>query len=101
RLYADERARAVEALPPGSGLETGQKLPSMAANLYAELPDLPDHADLPHLILMAHYDSKSQNLPLVVRVACFAVIILAGLASAILAPLSVLQPALLPAAWLT
>ncbi len=51
-------------------------------NLAAEWPDPPADPDRPHVILMAHYDSKSQRIPLVVRVACFALVIAGSLALA-------------------
>lgn len=35
--------------------------------------------DVPHLYLVAHYDSKSQRMPLVVRITLFMVAIIAGL----------------------
>lgn len=50
-----------------------------ATNLIATLPGASDDAALPHLILVAHYDSKSQRLPLVARVTCFALAIGGGL----------------------
>jgi hypothetical protein len=46
-----------------------------ATNLVATLPGASNDAALPHVILVAHYDSKSQRLPLVARVACFALAI--------------------------
>lgn len=48
------------------------------ANLIAQLP-LPERADVPHLFLVAHYDSKSQRMPLVMRLTLFMLAISAGL----------------------
>jgi hypothetical protein len=47
-------------------------------NLIAEWPDGAAD-DRPHLYLVAHYDSKSQRLPLAVRIACFVIAVTAGL----------------------
>ena len=65
------------------------------ANLVAMRPDLPDDPALPHLYLVAHYDSKSQWMPLAIRIALFtaaiigstsfAGLILLGLAGPVLA----------------
>jgi hypothetical protein len=41
-----------------------------ASNLIARLPDAPTTAHKPHVLLVAHYDSKSQRLPIVVRLLC-------------------------------
>ncbi len=69
-----------------------QKLgrPYRTANLVAELPGAPEEAALPHLYLVAHYDSKSQRLPLGLRMALFSVT-LAGAAA--FAGFSLAQPA--------
>ena len=50
-----------------------------ADNLIAALPGATDDPALPHLYLVAHYDSKSQRMPIVVRVASFALAILGSL----------------------
>ncbi len=58
-------------------LRIGRRL--SATNLIATLPGVADDAELPHLMLVAHYDSKSQRLPIVFRVACFALSMAGGL----------------------
>lgn len=52
-------------------------------NLIARLP-LPERSDVPHLYLVAHYDSKSQRMPLAVRVTLFMLVISLGLTLAVL-----------------
>ena len=52
----------------------------------------------PHLMLVSHYDSKSQRISLVKRIALFALFISAGLVYAALLLLGNLLPELLPAA---
>ena len=47
------------------------------ANLIARL-SLPDRSDVPQLYLVAHYDSKSQRMPLAVRVTLFMLVISLG-----------------------
>lgn len=47
-------------------------------NLIAEWPGKTGD-ERPHLYLVAHYDSKSQRLPLAARIACFVVAVTAGL----------------------
>jgi uncharacterized membrane protein len=59
------------------------------ANLIASQP-LPADPSLPQLYLVAHYDSKSQRLPLAVRIALFTLI---AMASILLAVLTILQMA--------
>lgn len=61
-------------------LRLGRRL--TATNLVATLPGASDDPTLPHIVLVAHYDSKSQRLPIAVRVACFALAIAGGLAYA-------------------
>lgn len=55
-------------------------------------------ADLarPHLILVAHYDSKSQYLPLVVRIALFVILIVGSLVFAALTSFSLFTESLTP-----
>jgi len=65
-----------------------------SANLVATLPDLPDNPTLPYLYLVAHYDSKSQRIPLAVRVVLFVIAIAGGLTFAGLTFLAVAFPAL-------
>ena len=64
-----------------------------AANLIATLPGAPEDPTLPHIVLIAHYDSKSQRLPIAVRVACFALSITGGLLYAAAALLHALTAA--------
>jgi hypothetical protein len=99
RQYAARRARAVEAMPPGEQVDPEPGWPGRSVNLYAELFAEPD-PDLPHLILMAHYDSKSQNLSLEARVILFSLTMLAGLSTAILSLLAHIWPAFLPVTYL-
>lgn len=62
----------------------------VSANILAELSESPTSPNVPHLILMAHCDSKSQRLPLAVRLALFT----ASLGGALLfAGLTFLSPA--------
>lgn len=58
-------------------LRLGRRL--TGANLIASLPSASDDPNLPRVLLVAHYDSKSQRLPIVVRVACFALAIAGSL----------------------
>lgn len=48
-------------------------------NLIATLPGANDASALPHIMLIAHYDSKSQRLPIAARVACFTLAIAGSL----------------------
>ena len=66
----------------GRWLKWGQYYTS--ANLVANLPDEPA-SNYPHLYLIAHYDSKSQRLPLVGRIALFTILIGVGLFTIVLA----------------
>lgn len=65
-----------------------------AANLVARLPGSSARQDLPQLVLAAHYDSKSQRLPLAVRMALFALAIGGSAVFAALTGLSLAAPAL-------
>ena len=65
-----------------------------ATNIAAYTSDNPDKDDAPHLYLMAHYDSKSQTLPLPIRMALFALTILGGFSVTIVLILSLLHPKL-------
>jgi hypothetical protein len=47
-----------------------------ARNLIAHLPDVPTAC--PHVVLIAHYDSKSQRLPIVARMLCVVVSLACG-----------------------
>jgi hypothetical protein len=64
------------------------------ANLVAMRPDLPDDPALPHLYLVAHYDSKSQWMPLAVRITLFTAAIVGSLTFAGLTLLGLAWPAL-------
>lgn len=97
RLYANQRARAVAAAnSTSSGHRTGEK-PDTSANLYAEMAHAQLEKELPYLLLMAHYDSKSQNMALRTRVILYSLAILTGLSSAVLAWLILAWPGLQPA----
>lgn len=65
-------------------------------NIIAALPDTSTDPSLPHLYLLAHYDSKSQYLPLVVRIALFVVLIIGSLIFAGLILLSVFNELFTP-----
>jgi hypothetical protein len=65
-----------------------------SANLVATRPGLPDDPTLRHLNLVAHYDSKSQWMPLGVRVALFTAAITGSLLFAGLTLLGLAHPAL-------
>jgi hypothetical protein len=67
-------------------------LRSRSINILASHPDLPLENVVPHLYLIAHYDSKSQTLPLPIRMACFVFFILGGFSTAIMTILSLLFP---------
>ena len=68
------------------------------ANLVASLPNRPDNPALPYLYLSAHYDSKSQRMPLVIRIALFVILIGCGLVFAGVTLLQMVFPALAPVA---
>ena len=53
-------------------------------NIVATLTESSEDRTLPHLYLVAHYDSKSQYLPLVIRIALFVVVIAGSLVFATL-----------------
>jgi len=64
----------------GRGLKWGQRYAT--SNLIATHPERNEAKSkdaLPHLFLVAHYDSKSQHLPLVARITLFMLAISAGL----------------------
>jgi len=65
-------------------------------NLIANLPASPPGAGAPHLYLVAHYDSKSQRIPLVVRLALFVIAIAGALVFTVDILLSYVYPAILP-----
>jgi hypothetical protein len=62
-----------------------------AANLIATLPDNVG-STLPHLYLMAHYDSKSQYMPLALRIGLFVIAAPSSLAVAALTLLNLSTP---------
>lgn len=65
-------------------------------NIVARLPDSPIDPEAPHLYLVAHYDSKSQYLPLVVRIALFVILIAGTLIFASLTLLSLFNDLFIP-----
>ena len=70
-------------------------------NIVAALPDSLLDLNLAHLYLVAHYDSKSQYLPLVLRIALFAVLIAGSLIFSILNWLNFLVGSLTPLVFVT
>ena len=68
-----------------------------SSNLVATRDDAPDLVDRPRLYLVAHYDSKSQRVPLVVRIVLSAIAIGGGIAFAALNILALPIPGLAPA----
>ncbi len=69
-LYA---AEASALTPQSPGFRLGRAY--AAQNLCASLPNASSDPLLPHLYLVAHYDSKSQRLPILVRLALFILLI--------------------------
>lgn len=69
-------------------------------NLIAEWPGEATD-ERPHLYLVAHYDSKSQRLPLAARIACFVVAVTAGLTMCALTLLNLAPAATLLAGAIT
>jgi hypothetical protein len=67
-------------------------------NLVAALPNSSKDPTLPHLYLVAHYDSKSQKIPLVIRIALFVIVILGSLGFAGLTTLSLINEVFTPLA---
>ena len=65
--------------------------PYSTKNIAATWPGSQQESNLPHLYLVAHYDSKSQYLPLVLRIGLF-VVVIAG--SLVFSALVVLDPVL-------
>jgi hypothetical protein len=65
-------------------------------NIIATLPDSSEDPTLPNLYLLAHYDSKSQYLPLVIRIALFVVLISGSLIFAALNLLSIFNALFTP-----
>jgi hypothetical protein len=97
RIIHAAQARAIA--PGAASRRRARFLPQFAAaNLVAIPPRSPDNPSLPHLYLVAHYDSKSQFVPIVVRVALFVAAIGGGAAFAGLTLGGLIFPALIPAA---
>ncbi|MGE5139902.1 MAG: M28 family metallopeptidase [Rudaea sp.] len=67
-------------------------------NLVASWPGATDKVDRPRLVLVAHYDSKSQAFPLAVRIGLFVAFIASGLIFAVLNLAQLALPAITP--WL-
>jgi len=91
------QARALEQ--NGHGLKWGKRY--MTANLIATRPERSREAAkskdaLPHLYLIAHYDSKSQRMPLVMRMTLFMLALIAGLILVVLTLLDVSTVLYLP-----
>ncbi len=74
---ARDGALAPEAASPRLGIWPRLGRRFTAANLVASLPGQPNHASRPHLYLVAHYDSKSQAIPIAVRIILF-IIVMSG-----------------------
>ncbi|MFL7894073.1 MAG: M28 family metallopeptidase [Anaerolineales bacterium] len=66
-------------------------------NIVAELSGTPLDIDIPHLYLVAHYDSKSQHLPLVLRIALFLIVISGTILFSILNLISLVNASFEPA----
>ena len=62
------------------------------ANLVATLPGCPDDPSLPKLYLVAHYDSKSQRMPLAVRIVLFVTAMTSVLVFAVLTLMNAIAP---------
>ncbi len=65
-------------------------------NIIAVLPDSPGDPTVPNLYLVAHYDSKSQRMPLVIRIALFVILIAGSLSFAGLTILSLINEVFTP-----
>lgn len=76
--------RAGEQSPSGPGIasshgEASHSLSIDSAALRSRTACAPRNDDAPHLYLVAHYDSKSQRMPLVMRITLFMLAIITGL----------------------
>jgi len=69
-------------------------------NIVATLPESPDDRTLPHLYLVAHYDSKSQYLPLVIRIALFVLVITGSLVFSVLNVINLVNESFTPVLFL-
>jgi len=97
RIVRAAHTRAV--VLEGEARRPARLLPQFAtANLIASPPHSPDNPSAPHLYLVAHYDTKSQFMPIVVRVTLFVAAIGGGVSFSGLTLAGLLLPALLPAA---
>ncbi|UCD99690.1 MAG: M28 family peptidase, partial [Chloroflexota bacterium] len=80
-LLVNPLNRKVRSISLGPGADPWSKLcwrlgrHYRSKNLIGTFPTSPRNDDRPHLYLVAHYDSKSQRMPLVVRIALFVVVI--------------------------
>jgi len=70
-------------------------------NIVAAMPDSPLDLNLPHLCLVAHYDSKSQYLPLVVRIVLFVILVAGSLVFSILNGFNFFAGSLTPLVFVT
>jgi len=87
RWVQNNSVHLVDESPHGSWQQFLWKLGKRyrTENLAAAWPGASPGIDAPHLCLVAHYDSKSQYLPLALRIALFVILIAGGLAFALLA----------------
>ncbi len=99
RIVSAAQSRAV--ILGGAARRPARLLPQFTtANLIASPPHLPEDPSAPHVYLVAHYDSKSQFMPIVVRVTLFVAAIGGSVSFAGLTLAGQFLPALLPAAHL-
>jgi hypothetical protein len=70
-------------------------------NIVAELPGTPLDTNMPHLYLVAHYDSKSQHLPLVMRISLFVIVISGSITFSILNLIRLVNASFTPALFVT
>jgi hypothetical protein len=90
----NRRVQAAALERNGRRLKWGQRYTT--ANLIAKHPSTSARDALPHLYLVAHYDSKSQRLPLVMRITLFMLSIIAGSILVVLTLLGVSTALYLP-----
>jgi hypothetical protein len=98
----NRRVQSAALARPGRGLPWGRRYTT--ANVAAMLPSTPLRSAqdaLPHLYLVAHYDSKSQRLPLAARMTLFMLATGAGLILVALTLLEVSTALYLPIGLLT
>lgn len=101
--YSVEFATANRNGPPARWSFPGDRLRSqhVSANPIANLADAPGDPTLPHIYLIAHYDSKGQPISLLVRVVLYTLVISGGLSFSCLTLLGLAFPALNPIAFRT